>query len=70
MMNPEDYQFCLDCFLREDPGDGDKPAQRVGADSADELIEQAERLLKGGRFKHLELYRSNGDEWIEIRSWP
>ena len=71
-MDPEDYQCCLDCFLRPDPGEDDKPAQQVGSDNMDDLIEQAEMLIKGGRFKYLELYRWDATdyEWTEVRTWP
>jgi hypothetical protein len=38
----------------------------------DDLIEQAEMLIKGGRFKYLELYRWDATdyEWTEVRTWP
>ena len=69
-MDPEDYPYCLDCFIRPDPGDDDKPAQQVGSHKISNLEEQAERLIRGGKFKHLELYRWAGDEWDLIRTWP
>jgi hypothetical protein len=45
-MDPEDYPYCLDCFIRPDPGDDDKPAQQVGSHKISNLEEQAERLIR------------------------
>jgi hypothetical protein len=73
MKDPEDYQNCLDCFLRPKlDAENDIPAQQIGSDNLNELIEQAEKLAKGGRFKCLVLYRwdPNVEEWDELRRWP
>lgn len=71
-MEPEDYQYCLDCFLGTDPGDEAEPDHQIGAGTVDDLIDQAEKLIRGGRFKHLELYRwdASADEWVELQTWP
>lgn len=71
---PEDYPFVLDCFERGSPDkpdgfDWDKPDHWVGSESADELRQSAERLLKGGRFIKLVLYR-NDEEWTELQTFP
>ena len=69
-MEAEDYPFCLDCFVRTSPGDDDSPARQSGFNTLVEAVSAAERLIKGGRFKYLELYRWEGDDWNVIRTWP
>jgi hypothetical protein len=67
---PEDYKFCLDCFLTADPDDA-TPAQQEGSDNRDALLARAEAIWREGRFKCLILYRLNeaDDDWDEIQRW-
>jgi hypothetical protein len=77
MRYAEDYRFCLDCFTRSSADIDamrawEQPDEQVGGDDREKLREEAERLMRGGRFNCIVMYgpSQSGDEWDEIECWP
>lgn len=67
-INPNDGQFALDCWLSEDD---ETEAKTVYSDVVMELEDEAERLIKAGHYKYLELSRWNParQDWASIRAY-